>query len=80
MADRRDDDRLLGWIAAAAASLFTGTIVVVILVQLFGPSLGLKVGAVSDAAIGTLVAAVLTLTGALGARDILRRWRNGNGP
>jgi hypothetical protein len=75
MTDDDRDSQLLGWIAASSAILFTGTIVVVVLIQLLGPAMGLKVGAVSDIALGTLVTAVLTLTGSLGAREILKSVR-----
>ena len=74
-----ENERLLGWIAAASAMLFTGTVVFVIIIQLLGPAFGIRVGPVSDVAIGTLVTAVVTLTTAVGVRAITKRIRNGNG-
>lgn len=78
MGDWQDDqERLLGYIAAGSALLFAITIVAVLLIQTIGPALGLRVGVISDVALGTLVAAVVTLTTSLGVREYVKRLRNG---
>jgi predicted lysophospholipase L1 biosynthesis ABC-type transport system permease subunit len=79
MGERQDDqERLLGAIAAGSAILFAVIVASVVMVQTLGPAFGVRVGVVSDMAIGSLIAAVITLTTSVGLREWLRRnGRNG---
>lgn len=76
MGDWQDDqERLLGYIAAAAALLFTFVVVFILVVQTVGPAMGMTVGVVSDVALGTLVGAIITLTTSVAVREWLKRGR-----
>ena len=72
MARPDDQDELLVYIAAGAAILFTAAVVFIVVVQTIAPLFGAEAGAPSDAAIGTMIAAVVTLTTAAGVKIIRR--------
>lgn len=74
MPDRKrdDNDRLLGSIAAGSAVLFAFTVAFVVVAQTVGPIFGISPGTPSDTILGTMVAAVVTLTSAVALRRALR--------
>lgn len=76
MARHDPDDQLLGYIAAGAALLFAVTVSFVVIAQALGPVFGFHVGAPSDLTLGTMIGAVVTLSGSVGLRA-LRRILNG---
>jgi hypothetical protein len=78
MQKRDDPDELLDYIAAGAAVLFAVTVAIVVVIQTAAPLFGLEPGAPSDVTIGTMIAAVITLSTSLGIR-IVKRTVGGKG-
>ena len=65
--DGKRSGELLGWIAAAGAILFIVDVGLIVMLQTVLPAFDIKVGAPSDASIGSMLAFALVALGLLPA-------------
>ena len=72
MARPDNQDELLVYIAAGAALLFTAAVVFIVVIQTLAPLVGAEAGVPSDAIVGSMIAAVVTITTAAGVKALRR--------
>ena len=71
--DGKRSGELLGWIAAAGAILFIGTVALIVILQTIGPALGIEIGRPSEGVIGSMLVFALIALGLLPAAAWFRR-------